>query len=239
MPPKQARHHAHIISTNSWVSAAALLIPKMGKKSKRRAGGGGGTAKASGGGDDDQPLVPHEALLQVTAPKSLKGIFSTNDEPTRCIFCNKSVLLGQTYLRCCGKICCRRCPGSIVDIRGDNRCASCNAPSSKSLSVLQRQADWGKVWAQHMLGQYFWLADRFAEARTLFIQSALKGNFDSFLSLSRMHYEGKGVSRDLKLSEAFARKARHLHADCGLLSNRRLFRIAAIYSDNGALVGDK
>ena len=80
-PIKQARHHAHIISTNSWVSAAALLISKMGKKSKRRAGGGG-TAKASGGGDDDEPLVPHEALLQVTAPKSLKGIFSTNDEPT-------------------------------------------------------------------------------------------------------------------------------------------------------------
>lgn len=235
--PKQARHHhdAHFISTNSWVSAAALLISKMGKKSKRRAGSGG-TAKASGGGGDDQPLVPHEALLQVTAPKSLKGIFSTNDEPTRCIFCSKCVILGQTYyLQCCGKICCRNCPKFIVDICGKSSCASCNALSTESLPILQRQAGWGKVWAQHMLGHYFWRINQIADARNLFIQSALKGNFDSFLSLSRMYCEGKGVSRDLKLSEAFARKARALYADCGLLSNQMLFDIAIIYSDIGAL----
>ena len=49
-----------------------------------------------------------------------------------------------------------------------------------------------------------------------------------------MYCEGKGVSRGLKLSEAFARKARALHADCGLLSNQRLVGIAIAYIQSGA-----
>ena len=66
------------------------------------------------------------------------------------------------------------------------------------------------------------------------MQAALKGHFGAFLMLSDMHREGKGVSRDLHLAVAHARKARKLNADCGLLSNRILSEIANLFVINGA-----
>ena len=170
----------------------------------------------------------------MTAPKSLQGIFSTNNEPTCCVVCNRSVLLVHKYMECCGKVYCRICPNSFTDTRGKDRCASCNALSMKGLAALKAEARLGKAWAQHMLGHQLMRDGKYAVARKSFILSALQGNFYSFLSLSELYRNGEGEPRDLKLSEAFARKARYLYPDCGLLSNLKLLGIAAVYSNSGA-----
>ena len=205
----------------------AVAGQAMGKKSKRRGGGGG--KKRGGSGGSDQPLPSHEALMQVSAPTSLKGFFSTNDEPTRCVFCNKSVLLDAfmyTMITCCGKVRCDSCPDSFIDMRGRKRCASCNTLVPKRPVILQSEARLGKTWAEMGLGITLHNEEKYEDAREVFVRVAMKGNFGAFIALSDMYRVGQGVPRDMAFAAACARKARTLNAECGLLSNRSLFRIA-------------
>ena len=203
-------------------------VEEMGKKSKRRVGGG--CKKGSGGRGDDQPLPSHEALLQVTAPKSLKGIFSTNEHPTHCAFCDKSVILRYLVKACCGKVICRSCSDSFVDIRGHLRCTACSTLVSRRMAIVKSEARLGKGWAQSFLGISLAEDGLHDEAFKWYVQAAEKGNFDAFLALSAIYRKGEGrVSQDLKLSQAYARKARALRTDCGLTSNRSLLRTAIAY----------
>ena len=203
-------------------------VGEMGKKSKRR-GVGGGCKKGSGGRGDGQPMPSHEALLQVTAPKSLKGVFSTNEHPTHCAFCDKSVILRYLVKACCGKVICRGCSDSFVDIRGHLRCTACRTLVSRRMAIVKSEARLGKGWAQSFLGISLSEDGLHDEAFKWYVQSAEKGNFDAFLSLSELYRRGDEVPRDLKLSEAYARKARSLNRDCGLSSNRCLLSNALAY----------
>ena len=212
----------------------AVAGQEMGKKSKRRGGAGGKKSSVIGG--SDQPLPSHEALMQVTAPTSLKGIFSTNVDSTRCVFCNEFVLLDIntfTTITCCGKVRCDSCLDYSQDLHGRERCNACNTLLSKRHVTLQNEARLGKAWAYMCLGVSLHEEEKYEDARDVFVRAAMKGNFDAFLVLSEMYCEGKGVPRDLKISEAYARKARALYTDCGLSSNCCLFGIAELNIDCG------
>ena len=70
------------------------------------------------------------------------------------------------------------------------------------------------------------------KALSYYVQAAMNGHYDAFLSMSAYFIdEGFGVSQDLHRAEAYARKARSLNPDCGLLSNRSLLNTAVAYID--------
>ena len=197
----------HVLKFCSGVSAAAPHR-EMGKKSKRRGGGSGKKSDECGRGD--QSLLSQEALLEVQTPISWRGIFSTNDEPTCCVFCGSFLLTGYTSSKCCGKICCDNCKvvgmnspeftGSrflSLDLRGKRRCVLCNALGSKrsSIPILRREAELGKTWAQFVLAHYLRSTDAPEDALFWFKRAACGGHPDAFMSLSKMYREGGVVDR--------------------------------------------
>ena len=98
------------------------------------------------------------------------------------------------------------------------------------MTILQSELKLGKPWAYNFLGTTLAKDGIHNEALTWYVRAAMKGNFDA-LALSEAYREGKGVPQDLKLSEAFARKARALNPDCALSSNYILLRTAVGYID--------
>ena len=204
-------------------------VEEMGKKSKRRGGGGGKNCDEG----NDQALISHKALMQVTAAKSLKGILSTNEHPTHCVVCNKSVIRKYAIAQCCGKILCGSCPSHFTDIGGSFRCAVCCTLIWKRRAIVQSEAASGKAWAQMSVGIDNAKNGMHDEALRWYVQAAMKGHYDAFLALSLVYREGRGVSQDLKLCEIYARKARALNPRCGLSSNWSLLEIAKAYISGG------
>ena len=230
----------------------------MGKKSKRRGGGGGGGKRNAGhnriGGDqltasggtlataDTDTLFSAEeaaALLRVPTPISFKGIISTNIQPDKCVYCLSDLLrCKRTYAKCCGKMCCLDCKESpedrffILDLRGQHRCAFCNALESKQDAILKQEAQLGKTWAQYSLGRRL-LANAPTDSLYWLRRAASAGHPCAFLELSGMYLEVEKINRDLKLSRDFIHKARSLHPGMGLHCNTRLLVVANAHISDG------
>ena len=206
---------------------------------------------ARGNSNNDASIDALALLESVTEPlPSLRGIVSTNHDLDECALCSGPLVFGRKHVvvGCCGKLGCDACYDAdrfgprAVDLLGQVRCAFCNSLKSKEVALLRDQAISGMVWAQHLYGT--WLDEKTAvssdrrleeEAASWYKRAASRGHPEAFLGLSDLYKEGRGCPFDLKLAQAYAKKARALHPFLGLRCNQALVRIAKEHVDNGSV----
>ena len=200
-------------------------------------------------------LTPAEAvalLETVPPPTSLKGIVSTNDDPGKCALCISPNALnnpfGFEYLPrlCCGKRVCLACIGAdancelncgyALDLLGERRCTFCNGKASED---VQKAALSREPWAQYSMGIFHCdlggTPALLNEAFACMVQAASRGHPQAFLKLSDLCRGEKGHPCDLTAAKAFAKKARSLHPDLRLESNKALMDIAMDHLQDGAV----
>ena len=207
-------------------------------------------------------LTPAEAvalLETVPPPTSLKGIVSTNEDPGKCAICSSPAAIVVTYPRygirgvefsdlpqlCCGKRFCDACAladdncGFALDLLGENRCIFCNCKESDRAKKTLLS---NEPWAKYSLGlthRALWkkpdLRVVLNVAFNYMVQAASQGHPEAFLKLSELCRGEWGHPRDLAAARAFAEKARCLHPDLRLESNKALLDTAKGYLHDGAV----
>lgn len=148
--------------------------------------------------------------MAASVAPSLKGIVSTNDDPSLCALCPELFLgyCGEskrvTY--CCGKEVCRACSasGRFYDGVQAKRCVFCSAAPG-NLGMLKKHAKKGQPWAQHWLaGRYEAVAMNEFEAARWYKKAAHNNHPLAAFNLSYCYFRGKGCNQDLVKARRYA-----------------------------------
>ena len=144
----------------------------------------------------------------------LQGIVSTNDDPTRCAFCPKTIDTFRNNgftLCCCGKMVCIECVlKGATPTGGFVPCELCHG-NRTSIKALKKHAKRGSAWAQFGLGAKYEtggsLTLSYEDARLWYTKAARQNHPDALHNLGCLYKKGViggGVdlekARDLVLS---------------------------------------
>ena len=125
----------------------------------------------------------------------LKGIVSTNDDPTRCAECSAYIVdRGKALLNnCCGKSVCFQCwPHS------DPPCPLCHSSGDSRVSIgrLKKHAKSGRPWAQFALGICYQRGVRVkqsaVECRRWYEKAAKQNHPDAVFNIANLYMRGLG-----------------------------------------------
>lgn len=177
------------------------------------------------------------------AVRSLKGIISTNDDPSLCAACSKQLHFDRqrktisTIMFCCGKMICRRCcDGDKYLSRDEKHCSFCKSCVGALIGKLKKNAKRGKPWAQYNLGACHKggkcrISQSGFESLRWFRKAAKQGHPSATLALAECCISGIGCAVDLAEAQNHVESAMALN-DANILSDchNKLYHIAAIYT---------
>jgi len=164
-------------------------------------------------------------IAAMARPPSLKGILSTNDDPSLCEICSEPFPSRRDSFinMCCGKEACDSCTedGSFYDSK-TQRCLLCQSAPIGNIGLLKKQAKRGRPWAQFGLGRayskscatnYSVSPDDY-EAVRWYRKAVSQGHPIASYCLACCYLTGTGCTKDLIKAKKNAEKA--LSGGCGL-----------------------
>jgi len=174
-------------------------------------------------------------------PISLKGITSTNDDPSRCVICSELFPVGRYHAvsavnPCCGKRACADCddkPGAFY-VESQDRCVLCHTIGCRtSIGLLKKKAKKGHAWAQEILGGLFYSGRSVAmsdhEALRWFRKAAASGHPMAVVMVGHMLLEGDGCEKNLSSARAHLERAISLDENIAGEAREMLVSVAVSY----------
>ena len=174
-------------------------------------------------------------------PISLKGITSTNDDPSRCAICSGPFPKGPYHSvsilhGCCGKRVCDSCIDKF-GILYRNNCVKCGTDSARFDGLLKKNAKKGQAWAQETIGRYFYYGDprtssftkSYYDAIRWFRKAATNGHPLAMIFLGEMYANGFGCERDLTLARMNLERAISADAMVADAARESLVNVAELY----------
>ena len=182
------------------------------------------------------------AAAQASAsPSSLRGITSTNDDPSACALCSALFPMGMSNRNsftshCCGKRICVVCFDSPPATKV--RCAFCKAPfilsAKDEIGSLKKHAKKGKAWAQYLLGVHHGSGEIVAQSdyeAKRWCEKAAKQGPDATYCLGVYYQRGcAGCSINLSKARELFEKAMVLDSNLVDECRWRLVGIAIAYN---------
>ena len=174
---------------------------------------------------------------------SLKGITSTNDDPSLCAICLNPFSEGLYYYNsvttlCCGNRSCLSCHegSSVYDGRQD-RCKLCGSGGVESIGNLKKKAKKGYAWAQMLLGRSYFFGQHVQkskfEAVRWFRKAVAQNHPVAMIMLGDMLSRGIACDQNLGLARIHLEKAMSIDELLVDVAQESLITVAAEYANNG------
>ena len=176
-------------------------------------------------------------------PVSLKGITSTNDDPSRCVICSEPFVTGaydasSALNVCCGKracIDCSRKPGAFY-VPDQGRCVLCRSSGARSIGLIKKKAKKGHAWAQEILGRFFFIGEAVKEsdheALRWFRKAAASGHPMAVVMVGHLLLEGDGCKMNISSARAHFERAISLDKNVAVMARELLVNVAVCYLDS-------
>jgi len=183
-------------------------------------------------------------MTEKAMPVSLKGVTSTNDDPSRCVICSEPFAVGL-YQRvsalnaCCGKracIDCSRKPGAFY-VQSKDCCVLCHTSGVRtSIGLVKKKAKQGHAWAQTLLGRCFFIGGAVKEsnheALRWFRKAAASGHPFAAVMVGQMLLQGDGCERNLSSARAHFGRTISLDENVAGTARELLVNVAVSYQES-------